>query len=230
MISIRPALVALVTACLLPVFSRAAAQEASVTLRFLSFPVIQEPTPVELVLGEGKTMEVEIPANELSPPYKVRKLSSWVFGETVQGEDAKPAFKVFGQAPALASDDQLILLMRKGAGNADGFQVIPVNGVQTAFGRGKYLFVNAAKVDIAGVIGSEKFMLKPGKHAMVDPKGEAGNSKRGQVELYFNMDNQARPFFTSMWPLGDGARSLVFFYHDPESDRLRLHTIRDFPE
>jgi hypothetical protein len=230
MISIRPALVALVSACLLACLPRAAAQEASVTLRFLSFPVMQEPAPVELAVGEGRTIQVEIPGNELSPPYKVRKQAAWVFGETVQGKDDKPSFTVFGQAPALASDDQLILLMRKGETNADGFDVIPVNGVKTAFGAGKFLFVNAAKVDIAGVIGSEKFVIKPGKHAMVHPKGEAGNKARGQVELYFNMDNQARPFFTSMWPLGDAARSLVFFFHDPESKRLRLHTIRDFPQ
>lgn len=225
----RPALVALVTACLLPAFPRAAAQEASVTLRFLSFPIVEEPVPVELAIGEGRTLKVEIPGNELSPPYKVRKQAAWLFGETVQGKDDKPAFTVFGQAPALASDDQLILLMRKGNTNADGFEVIPVNGVKTAFGAGKFLFVNAAKVDIAGVIGTSKFVIKPGKHALVHPKGE-DNKAVGQVELFFNMDNQARPFFTSMWPLGDAARSLVFFYHDPESNRLRLHTIRDFPQ
>lgn len=226
----RSAPVALVTACLLPALPRAAAQEASVTLRFLSFPVIGEPVPVELAIGGGRTLKVEIPGNELSPPYKVRKQAAWVFGETVQGKDDKPAFTVFGQAPALASDDQLILLMRKGKTNADGFNVIPVNGVKTAFGAGRFLFVNTAKVDIAGVIGSEKFVIKPGKHAMVHPRGDAGNKAVGHVELYFNMDNKARPFFTSTWPLGDAARSLVFFFHDPESNRLRLHTIRDFPQ
>ena len=230
MIPSRSSLVALVTACLLPALPCAAQDEATVTMRFLSFPIMDRPAPVELVVGEGKTIKVEIPTNELSAPYKVKRQAAWMFGETVQGDKGKPAFKVFGQAPALASDDQLILLMRKGKTNADGFEVIPVNGVKTGFGGGKFLFVNAAKVDIAGVIGTEKFVIKPGKNAIVHPKGEANNKALGQVELYFNMDSQARPFFTSTWPLSDGVRSLVFFYHDPESKNLRLHTIRDFPQ
>jgi hypothetical protein len=30
------------------------------------------------------------------------------------------------------------------------------------------------------------------------------------------------------WPVNDRARSMVFFYHDPESMHIRMHAIRDF--
>lgn len=220
---------ALISTCFLSPLPGMAQAETSVTLKFLSFPSIESPTPVELVVGEGKTIKVEIPTNELSAPYKIKSQSTWVIGETVKAKDDKPAFTVFGQAPAPAASDQLILLIRKGKSNADGFDVIPINSLKTEFSGGKFLFVNAAAVDIAGVVGTEKFVIKPGTHAIIQPKGDAKDKTLCQTEIYFNKDNQAKPFFSSTWPLSDDARALIFFYHDPETKRLRLHTIRDFP-
>ena len=226
----HPSRFALITACLFLTLHCNAQQEADVTLQFLSFPSIDPPTPVELAVGEGKTIKVEIPTTELSAPYKVKKQASWVVGETTKGNDDKPAFTVFGQAPALASTNQLILLIRKGKSNAEGFEVIPINTVKTEFSGGKFLFVNAAAVDIAGVIGTEKFVIKPGAHTIVHPKGDKENDTLCQAELYFKKDNEARPFFSTTWPLSDAARAVIFFYHDPETKRLRLHSIRDFPQ
>jgi hypothetical protein len=208
-----------------------AAQEGeSVTLRVLSFPRAIDPAPVELVAGEGKTIKVEIPSNELSEPCKVKRQANWVVGETVKGEDGKPVFKVFGQAAALASSEQLLLLIRKGKDHADGFEVIPIDYRGTEFGPGKFLFMNAAKVDIAGVVGSERFAVKPGKHSIIKPKADGNDDKKlVHAALYFRTDGQAKPFFSSTWPLSDAARCLIFFYHDPDTNRLRLHSIRDFP-
>jgi hypothetical protein len=207
------------------------AQEGGeVTLQFLSFPKALDPQPVELLLGEGKTLEVNIPTNELSKPYKVTRLASWAVGESATGEDGKPAFKVFGQAPALASPKQLILLVRKGATNADGMEVIPIDNRVENFGGGKFLFMNAAKIDIAGEIGGEKFAIEPGKHVVVRPMtGKTENGKKlVHTSLYFRKGEEAKPFFSSVWPLSEKVRSLIFFYHDPETKSLRLHTIRDF--
>lgn len=212
------------------VFSRlpCAAQEgASVTLQFLSFPRAMDPEPVELVVGEGKTIEVEIPSNELSQSHKVPRMATWAVGETVDGPDGKPVFNTFGKARALASPKQLILLVRKGKDYADGFELIPVDNQIARFGGGKFLFMNAAKVDIAGKIGEDKFALKPGRHVIVKPKMKAGE-RTLHASLYYRKDGEPKPFFSSRWPVGDYARALVFFYHDPDTERLRLHTIRDF--
>jgi hypothetical protein len=207
-----------------------AAQEGeSVTLQFLSFPRAINPEPVELVVGEGKTIKVETPSNELSAPYKVKLQATWMVGETVVGKDGKPAFNAFGKATALAASEQLILLVHKGKTNADGFEVIPIDYRPTEFGGGKFLFMNAAKVDIAGAVGTEKFALKPGKYSIIKPKGDPDTKGLVHATLYFRKDDQAKPFFSSTWPLSDVARSLIFFYHDPDTNRLRLHSIRDFP-
>jgi len=48
------------------------------------------------------------------------------------------------------------------------------------------------------------------------------------VSFYFRKDDAPRAFFSSRWPIGNNARALIFFYHDPESMQIRMHTIRDF--
>lgn len=225
MISRFPILSALFAAVLLSSFP-VVAQEVS--LQFLSFPKSLDPEPVEMIIGEGRTTEVEIPSNEISKTYKVPRQRSWVFGEMVDGEDGEPEFKVYGKTPALSSSKQLIILVRKGAEYSDGFDVIAVDSISSRFGGGKFLFMNAATIPIAGEVGGEKFALKPKTHVIVQPKPEPGRQKLMHATFYYRKEDKPKPFFSSKWPYSDAARGLIFFYHDPDSKRLRLHTIRDF--
>ncbi|HKK18033.1 MAG TPA: hypothetical protein VJ952_05055, partial [Opitutales bacterium] len=82
----------------------AAQENESISLQFVTFPMIMEPEPVELMVGEEKTIPIVIPSNRLSPVYKAKKLNQWVVGKTVEAEDGSPEFKGYGQTPALASD------------------------------------------------------------------------------------------------------------------------------
>lgn len=99
---------------------------------------------------------------------------------------------------------------------------LPPNG----FGGGKFLFMNAAKVDIAGVVIEVKLVVKPGEHTIIKPKPAAGKDVVS-VSFYFRKEDAPRAFFSSRWPIGDHPRALVLFCHDPESLRIRMHTIRD---
>jgi len=218
---------ALLAAFLLSVLPSAAQEGATVALQFLSFPRSLAPEPVELVVGEGKTIVVEIPTNELSRTYKVKRQGTWAVGETIEGKDGNPACKTFGQARALASPRQLILLIRKGRENADGFELIPIDSRGTKFGGGKFLFLNATKINIAGVVGAEKFAVRPGKYAIIKPKIKAGEHTC-HTALYYQKDGKQKNFFSSKWPVSKTARGLIFFYHDPDTRRIRLHSIRDF--
>jgi len=211
------------------------AQEVpQVTLRFLSFPKSASPEPVELIIGEGEVLEVKTPTNALSQPYKVKRLTTWSVGKLEPGkaEDGKSAFTSYGSATSITSSDQLILLIRKGKENKDGMQVIPIDNRSNNFGGGKFFFMNASKVDIAGMLGETKFALKPGGQTIIEPtkitKGNAAKADGLFTEFYFRKEDEARPFFSSTWPHNEKARSMVFFYHDLTNDRLRMHTIRDY--
>lgn len=221
--------------CLLALGAPLIAQEVEqVTLRFLSFPKSNSPQPVELLIGNGETLEVKIPTNALSQPYEVKRLSTWAVGkmEPAESEEKPPSFTTYGSARALASSDQLILLIRDGKENADGMRVIPMDNRTGSFGGGQFFFMNASKVDVAGVLGGTKFALKPGTHTIIEPKEmtrrEGAAANQFFTEFFFRKEEEARPFFSSTWPANEKARSMVFFYHDTHNERLRMHTIRNY--
>lgn len=204
-----------------------AQQGGEVTLQFVSFPKTEEVGPVELLLGEGKTESVEIPFTSLGEPIKVPRLATWAVGKTMPGGNGvPPRFQVYGKATSLASPKQLLLLVRKGPKNGDGFEVLPIDNDVGNFGGGKCLFMNVARVDIAGEVGGQKFGLKPGAHTIINPKPEP-NGRMFHATFYFRHNDGPKPFFTSKWPANPKARSLVFFFHDPVSKQLSMHSIRD---
>lgn len=203
-----------------------AAQEGGeVALRFLSFPRTLDPEPVELVVGEGRTVEVKAPSNEFSETVRVPRMASWVIGRTTLDEERNPGFTVFGKGKALASARQIVLLIRKGKSPEEGVEVIAIDDRAGRFWGGDFLFFNAAKVDIACDVAGEKFAIKPGDHHIMRPEGDG---RTAHFTFYFRKADAPRPFFSSRWPIDDEARGLIFFYHDPDSNRLRLHTIRNF--
>lgn len=212
----------------LGIASMAAGQNPQeVTLQFLSFPRAHDPAPVELLLANQSTMEVEIPTNALSSTYQVPPSNTWVVGETVVGEDGRSQFKELGRAAAINSPSQLIMLIRKGEDHSEGFAVLVMDNRETSFGGGRFLMMNASNVDIAGEVGSERFAIRSGAHSIIRPRSES-DERSFHAMFYFRADENVRPFYSTRWPVSDRARSLVFFYNDPANGRIRLHTIRSF--
>ncbi|MFT6792215.1 MAG: hypothetical protein ACJAR1_000194 [Rubritalea sp.] len=212
----------------LTVIPCSAQDSGKVALQFLSLPRLASPEPIELSIGEGKTITVEIPSNSLSKVYNVKLQSNWIFGKSTTNKKDEPVFDIFGQAKALSSPKQLILLIRKGEKKSDGFEVLVIDNRVSKFGGGKFLFMNMAKIDIAGIIGEQKFVIEPSKFTIIKPKPEKPGARVCHVRLFYSKNNKAKPFFSSKWPLSIGSRGLIFFYHDPKTKQLRYHSIRDF--
>jgi hypothetical protein len=206
-------------------FSRAQAQ-GDLSLQFLSFPQQISPAPVELLIGEGRTMPIEIPGNEFSPVYKIKRPNSIVVGMTAKNEKGEPVFQILGKAPPLASSKQIILLLRKGETNSDGFMMLPIDGSLSEFPGGNYLFINVAKLSIGGKIGDKIFKLQPGEKELLKPAAthEGGGC---QVTLTYQKDEEWKIFYDTRWSVNKRYRSLVFFYQDPESGSLGVAPILD---
>ncbi len=162
--------------------------------------------------------------------YKVKRLGTWSVGklEPAKGDNDEPSFTSYGSAASIASSKQIILLIRSGKENKDGMKVIPIDSNIKHFGGGKFFFMNAAKVDIVGMVGGTKFALRPGKQTIIEPKEMNKRSTGFFTEFHFRKEEEARPFFSSTWPINKKARSMVFFFHDTRNKRLRMHTIRDY--
>lgn len=200
---------------------------AKTSLQFLTFPESSKLVSLQMALGENQFLDCKVPCNDLSPAQKVPMMQKWIFGETIVGEDGKPQFKVYGEAPALSAANQIILLIRKGDNVSDGVEVIPLASDGAQFGGGKFLFMNTTKVDIAGEVGEKKFVIQPGKFAIIQPTpGEDG--RLFHASFFYRHNDNAEHFFSSTWPYNKDAKSLIFFYHDTATKQLAMHTIQDF--
>lgn len=208
-------------------FAQAQAKpQKKISLQFLVLPKKVRPKPIELLIGEGKTIEIETPGNELSRVYKVPPLSSIVVGKMSQDAEGEPVFKVYGKEKSISASEQIILLIRKGKNDSDGFVVLPINAERTNFGGGNYLFINASKMNIAGAIGDKKFGLEPGKQKLLAP---IANHENGicQVTLAYQRKDKWKRFYDTRWPANKKYRSLIFFHQDPRTGRLGVSPIVD---
>lgn len=206
------------------------AQEPTVNLRFVSFPKAANAELIELLIGENKTIEVEIPTNSISEAYQVPALSTWSLGKTTTNEEGKTIFQVFGKTQSNESADQLILVIRKGSNDADGLDLTAIKNSNEGFSGGKYIVMNASSVDIAGAIGTGKFALKPSKYNLISPKPTKIQDDRKYcfAQFFFRKNEELEPFFSSTWRFNEKARSMIFIYHDPKTKQLSVHTIRSY--
>lgn len=216
--------------CVASVLTPVHAQTSTVKLRFVSFPKAANAGPIELLLGENETMEVEIPTNSISNTFEVPALSTWALGKTSTNENGKSIFQVYGKTQSINATDQLILVVRKGSDDAEGLELTALENNNEGFGGGKYFLMNASRVDIAGSIGTGEFALKPNKFGLIapSPTRTKGDRKYCFAKFYFRKNEKIQPFFSSTWRFNEAARSMVFFYHDPDTKQLRIHTIRSF--
>ncbi len=206
------------------------AQEKEVSIQFISFPISNQSAPIDLLIGDGKSISVELPTSSLSPIYKVPAMSQWSLGKMNVTDDDKKVFKSLGTVKAIASSNQLIIVLRKGETYKDGLEMIPINYDLEKFGGGQYLMMNMTKVDIGVELGTTLAALKPNKPQLVKPKvNEAAKTKKQlATRIYFRKGDKVKPFYSSSWRLNYKARTLVLFYHDPNNQRIRTHTIRNF--
>lgn len=207
-----------------------AAQTPTVNLRFVSFPKSADAEPVELLLAEGQTMEIELPTNSISKAYTVPALSSWALGKSATDAEGESVFLSYGRTRSVGADEQLILVVRKGRDDAAGLELTALKDGGGGFDGGKYLLLNASKVDVAANIGTGKFTLEPRKHGVLAPKPTktVGSRKYCFAKFYFRKGEEIQPFFSSTWRFNEEARSMVVFYHDPKTRQLAVHTIRSF--
>lgn len=205
-------------------------QEKNVSLQFIAFPKIANATTVELLLPDAKSIKIDLPTNRLSPIYKVKPMTQWAIGQSSVNDMGEFVFNTYGKAPSIASASQLILVLRDGPNDSDGLKLIPMDNRSVNFGGGKYFFMNAAKVDVAVEIGDMKLKLEPRQHKMVQPKPSKSEGKREYlyVYLHFRKGTEAVPFYDSTWRYNKNVRSMVFLHHDPNTQQLRTHTIRDY--
>jgi hypothetical protein len=196
-------------------------------LQFASLPKSSGTEPIELLTGEGKSITIAAPQQEISKPYRVDQRKEWTVGKFEKAADGTRKFTEYGKVKALATRHQLIILIRKGATNADGFKLIVAANGLVQFGGGSFLLVNGSDQHIGGKLGAEEFTLAPDEHSVAKPKAKQGK-RFWHVTLSYRKEEKVKPFLNTNWPVNEGARGLICFYTDLKNSRLRMHTFLDF--
>lgn len=226
--SLTPIHLALLAGLVVAVPAQLSAQsQQEVSLRLLSFPRAANPEPVEILLADGRVMEVAVPTNEFSRAYTVPRMQEWIVGRTSLEAGNGDGFEELGRVTVLDSPSQILVLIRKGETYDGGFEVLALDDSAGGFSGGGFLFVNASGIDIAGDAADQPFAIAPGEHVIVDPLCESGETSFDAM-FSFRTEDRVRPFFSSRWPVSERARALIFFYHDEATGRLHIHSIRDF--
>lgn len=205
-------------------------ETGKVDLRFIAFPKATISESIELRVGENETIDIRLPYRSPSQGYKVPAMANWTLGKTTRADGEDPVFQSFGSSPSTGTKQQLVIVLRKGKTNAEGLEMIVVDYSDSGFGGGDYFMINSSRVPIAGLIGEVKFVLQPRQNKILAP--EPSKTKDGHdychVKVYYRSKNEVQPFFSSTWRFNEEARSMVFFFHDPNTGQLRLHTTRSF--
>jgi len=205
------------------------AQEAMVNLQFISLPKESNSEPVDLLIGDGKTIKVDLPFNSVSKSYQVPVLASWILGKASVAK-GKFKFESYGKVKSISAKTQLIFVLRKSEDDGGGMELIPVDYSEKTFGGGKYYFINMTDIEIEGSIGKSEFSLKPKKHALLapEPNEVKGSNRYCYTKFFYLKEKVMQPFLSSTWRFNEGARSLVFFYSNPNTKHLKFHTIRSY--
>lgn len=223
----KPVLTLLLSALALGPLARAQSGEATVELRVLAFPRVEEERPIEILAGES-TLEISPPSNRLSEPVKAPAQATWNVGHQAIDDQGQSRFESLGKGRAGKSPRQILILLRKGPKNEDGFRVLAFDDGPGHFKERQVFFLNLAHEPIAGDVGDVKFALKPAQHTVITPKANQGENLC-HASLLRQDGEKWRPFMTSNWPLRDGTRGLILVYNDPATSKIRMHTIRDVP-
>ncbi len=202
---------------------RVQAQEVVITC--LSFPK-RTPASIELLVGPGKTVPINLQSHTLTDPLKVPRLAVWKFGKSGTNAAGEFRFKSYGQVRPGTARKQLLLFVHKGASPSDGLNILALNDDKTAFGASQMLFVNLAREPVAGLVGGKQFRLDSGKHIIIKPKADRGKNLCF-ASLKYLRANKWRTFFSTNWPTLTTARGLVFLYNDPGSRSVKIHSVVD---
>lgn len=95
-----------------------------------------------------------------------------------------------------------MVALRSDKGDVLDLKPTALENSKDGFGGGEYLFMNATRVDIAGIVGEQKFAAKLGNNTLLAPKSrkKRGDRDYSHAKFSFPNDDEAEGFF---WRLGD---------------------------
>jgi hypothetical protein len=201
-----------------------AAADDQVDIKLLCFPKTADEPKIEMLVGPGEVEELKLQAHEFTLPTKVPRLPVWTFGKSGTDGEGNFTFTTYATFQPPASKRQLLVFIREGPENKDGFRITSLDPKTL---RGKhYHLTNLTKGPVAGTIGGQNFKLRPGGQTTVKPEADRGKNLCF-ASLSYLRNGKPRTFFSSNWKLRERSRALIFIYNPTGQQSPRMHSVID---
>lgn len=219
---IRSLLIA--TSCLaiaFPSFIQAQAkQQGILQVRFLAERIPKQVGQVRLHAGDWKSTDFDLPSNHfsvpLNPPDRIFQI--WSSAMNV----------ALAQVNLPEPDQSFVVILVPSASGSYRAVVLPAENPE--FRDGDVYFYNHTDKAVFGFVGSSKFKLGPSKGTILRPAGAKGDGKFYDVGLGFRDADGDRPLSIARWPIQQGIRMYVFFYINPQNQRIDFRAVDEFIE
>lgn len=191
--------------------------KGALEVRFLAESAPADLGQIALVADKKRSTPFDLPVNNLSAPQTppARLFSVWAVDKNVS------------LATVTLPDDGksfIVLLVPSPKG---GYSPVVMNAGDPSFKPGDIYFHNHADKTVLGYVGSAKFTLAPAQGTILRPQG-ARAEKFYDVGLGVREAEGDRVLCTTRWPEDDQSRFYVFFYLNPNTNRVAYRAVDEF--
>lgn len=205
-------------------YASAYQEQGTVRFRVLTFERSSGLKKIFLGNDDGKAGEmVTMHKNNYTGPYTARSRNI-TFLRPAEANDDPPV--VVGRVSLPESLGNRVLLIALPAAKS-GYRFLPISDKRVAFKAGQIKFVNLTGVTVAGKLNAQKIKIAPHATSPGRSFSKEVKSHSFPVEFYYDKNKKWKPFSSSYWLHDPDVRSIVFFYLDPKTERLRIRSISE---
>ena len=205
----------------LAVQAQPSGQKGGLKVRFLAERAPVEIGQVMLVAKEAKSAAFDLPTNHLSEPQvpPQRVFNVWSSARNLSVATVTLPEK---------GNSFIVLLIPSAEG---GYKPVVISANDAGFKPGDIYFYNHADKTVLGYVGTAKLILDPANGKTLRPEGPSCEEKNYfDVGLGVREKEGDRPLSTARWPIQKDLRMYVFFFINPQSQRLDFRAVDEFVE
>ncbi|MBK1827771.1 hypothetical protein [Haloferula rosea] len=190
---------------------------AEPNVRFLAERVPKELGSVSMFAEEARSEPFSLPTNHLSQAQPAPGRRFVLRPEGKEMTVAKVALPEDGKSFIV-----LLLPSRKA-----GYETVVIRDDAPNFRPGDVYVHNNASKTVLGYVGSTKFTIAPAQGKSIRPEGARDE---GFYDVGFGVREKAgdRALSKTRWPVEEQIRSYVFFFMNPETQRVDFRAVDEF--
>ena len=198
-------------------------QERGLTVRLLAIGLVDGAEELQIRSGEGEiSPPIEVTTHGFSKPARVTARDLSLTLPSVDGQKVK----IISRATLPESGRRFLLLLTPSKGRYAS-RVVQLDNPD--FKADRVCFFNASPIQVAGSLGSRKFLAKPGT-PVIAAAPDQKDLPFYQVKFFYKHEGEVRHFADTRWPHDDRGRSYVFFFTHPKTKRISYRAVDEYLE